>query len=156
MRKFPENLRKKAKNPSRKLIILTEIEIFEENWKNVAIEILYIFSNNFDGKFLSCKSGESDCILVLSDGIFGLCREFRKLWRFDSANWSRSKQSQCDSYWWLIPTIWSVSLSNTNVQIYRSHYWVSTILILKFVLTGWRSLASTSLKTPRHIRADDS
>ena len=70
---------KKAKNPSRKLIILTEIEIFEENWKNVAVEILYIFSNNFDGKFLSCKSRESDCILVLSDGIFGLCCEFCKL-----------------------------------------------------------------------------
>ena len=153
---FEKIWEKKAKNPSRKSIILTEIEIFEENWKNVAIEILYIFSNNFDGKFLSCKSGESDCILVLSDGFFGLCREFRKLWRFDSANWSRSKQSQCDSYWWLIPTIWSVSLSNTNVQIYRSHYWVSTILILKFVLTGWRSWASTSLKTPCHIRADDS
>lgn len=94
LREFRENFQKiwekKAKNPSRKLIILTEIEIFEENLKNVAIEILYIFSNNFDGKFLSCKSRESDCILVLSDGIFGLCCEFCKLWRFDSANWSRS------------------------------------------------------------------
>ena len=66
LREFRENFQKigekKAKNPSRKLIILTEIEIFEENWKNVAVEILYIFSNNFDGKFLSCKSRESDCI----------------------------------------------------------------------------------------------
>ena len=91
---FEKIEKKNRENRSRNLKFRTKIENFDENWRNVAIKILYIFSYNFNGKlFLGCTPCESNCILVLPYGIFGLCCEFCKLWRFNSANWSRYCES---------------------------------------------------------------